>query len=76
MCLAVPLEIICLLDSSRALVRQGKGSLEVDLSLLDAAPVVGDHVIVHAGFALDTLDLNEARERLALLRHTEIDAGR
>jgi hydrogenase expression/formation protein HypC len=75
MCLAIPLEIVELLDGARALVRQGDGTLEVDVSLLDD-PQPGDHVLVHAGFALEVLDLQEASERLAMLRESEADAGR
>jgi len=38
---------------------------EVDLSLLDD-PRMGDYVIVHAGFAIEKLDVEEANERLKL----------
>jgi hydrogenase expression/formation protein HypC len=37
----------------------------VDLSLVEGASL-GDYVIVHAGFAIETLDEEEANERLAL----------
>ena len=74
-CLAMPLEIVSLLGGRRALVRQGQGTLEVDVSLLEG-PRVGDRVLVHAGFALETLDDDEARARLALFRQVEGDDGR
>ncbi len=73
-CLAVPLEIVELLPSRKALVQQGQGALEIDVSLLEA-PRVGDHVLVHAGFALEVLDGDEAAERLALLRQVDCDDG-
>jgi hydrogenase expression/formation protein HypC len=38
---------------------------EANLSLI-AAPKVGDYVIVHAGFAIEKLDEQEANEQLAL----------
>ena len=38
---------------------------EVDLSLV-ANPAVGDYVIIHAGYAIERLDEDEARERMAL----------
>jgi len=38
---------------------------EVDLSLLDD-PQTGDYVIVHAGYAIEKLDVAEANERLKL----------
>lgn len=37
----------------------------VDVSLIDA-PKVGDFVIVHAGFAIERLDRDEANERLEM----------
>ena len=70
MCLAVPMEIDTILDTSKAVVRQGKTSLEIDISLLQD-PKPGDYVIVHAGFAIETLDLGEAEERLELFRQLE-----
>ncbi len=66
MCLAVPLEIVELLGDKRAIVRRGEGTLEVDVSLLPA-PRVGDFVLVHAGFAIETLDAEQAEETLAIL---------
>ena len=70
MCLAVPLEISEILDGHRALVDQGGSKLEINTSLLKD-PKVGDFVIVHAGFAIETLDLEEAHERLDLFRQME-----
>jgi hydrogenase expression/formation protein HypC len=65
MCLAVPLELTEILDSRTALAKSGDVALEVDVSLLrDPAP--GDFVIVHAGFAIEKLDRDEANETLAL----------
>ena len=67
MCLAVPMRIVRLLDGGRALVAQGPVEVEVDVSLVEN-PRPGDHVIVHAGYAIETLALQEAEERLALFR--------
>ncbi len=67
MCLAVPMKISRLLESGRALVVQGPVQVEVDVSLL-SDPKPGDHVIVHAGYAIESLALQEAEERLALFR--------
>ena len=72
MCLAVPLEISKVLDGERALVKQGQGELEINISLLDE-PKPGDFIIVHAGFGIEKLDLEEANKRLELFR--EIDAA-
>jgi hydrogenase expression/formation protein HypC len=56
-----------LLEGARAIVSQGNVKVEVNVSLLPD-PKPGDHVIVHAGFAIETLSLVEAEERLALFR--------
>lgn len=70
MCLAVPLEIVSLDSEKKAVVRRGEGSFVIDVSLLDA-PKVGDHVLVHAGYAIGIVDRCEAEETLRLLE--EID---
>ncbi len=67
MCLATPMKIEKLLDGGRAVVSQGKVTVEIDVSLL-REPKPGDHVIVHAGYAIEILSLAEAEERLALFR--------
>ena len=67
MCLAVPLQISRLKDERTAVVRQGEAELEVDVSLLED-PRPGEHVIVHAGFAIQRLDMQEAQERIELFR--------
>jgi hydrogenase expression/formation protein HypC len=67
MCLAVPLKILRVLDGGKAVVAQGSGELQVDVSLLEK-PQPGDHVIVHAGYAIEILSLQEASERLELFR--------
>ncbi len=67
MCLATPMKIERLLENRRAVVSEGKVQVEVDVSLL-RDPKPGDHVIVHAGYAIETLSLQEAEERLELFR--------
>jgi hydrogenase expression/formation protein HypC len=70
MCLAVPMKIVKILEEGKALVKQDDLETEVYLSLIQA-PNVGDYVIVHAGYAIDLLDLEEAEERLKLFRALE-----
>jgi len=72
MCLAIPLEIVKLLDGEKAIARRGEGTIEIDVSLL-ASPRVGDFVLVHAGYAIETLDAEEAEQTLAIL--DEISGG-
>lgn len=75
MCLATPMKLEKVIDGRRALVTQGNVTVEVDVSLL-ADPKPGDHVIIHAGYAIETLTLAEAEERLALFRRlAELSGG-
>ncbi len=67
MCLAIPAEIIQV-DGDMATVRVGEAVRRTSLTLLPEEAVVGDYVIVHAGFALHKVDPEEARESLRLLR--------
>ena len=73
MCLAVPMKIVKILEDGKALVKQDDLETEVDLTLV-RDPNVGDYVIIHAGYAIDLLDLEEAEERLKLFRTME-EAG-
>jgi hydrogenase expression/formation protein HypC len=74
MCLAVPLEIVSLASGQKAVVRRGEGTIEIDVSLLEA-PKVGDFVLVHAGYAIGTVDRSEAEETLRLVEESESRAG-
>lgn len=65
MCLALPMKIVELADKTRGIVDLDGIRYEANLSLLDD-PRVGQYVIVHAGFAIETLDKEEAEVRLAL----------
>ena len=67
MCLAVPLRILRI-DGSVATVDMYGGEREVSLLLLPEEALVGDYVLVHAGFALQKLDEKAAEESLALFR--------
>ena len=67
MCLAVPMRIIELLDANLALAAVDEVQSKADISLLDD-PAVGDYIIVHAGFAIEKLDEDEAKARIELFR--------
>jgi hydrogenase expression/formation protein HypC len=65
MCLAIPYTITQInLDSTAKAVSNGV-SVEVRLDLLDE-PRVGDTILVHAGFAIQKLETEEAVELFAL----------
>jgi hydrogenase expression/formation protein HypC len=64
MCLAIPAKIISL-EGDRAKVDFGNGVLrEVNVTLVNAK--VGDYVLVHAGYAIQVLSEEEAKETLQL----------
>jgi hydrogenase expression/formation protein HypC len=67
MCVAVPGEILTLEADGLAEVDFGGTRRSVSVALLENA-AVGDFVIVHAGFALHTVDPDEARETIELFR--------
>jgi hydrogenase expression/formation protein HypC len=66
MCLAIPMRVERLLPEGRALVRQDGLETVVDISLVEHVRT-GDHLIIHAGYAIEILDSTEAEERLRLL---------
>lgn len=64
MCLAVPMKVVSL-QGDRATAVIGEVEREVGLALVPDV-VVGDYVIVHAGFAIHKLGEQEALETLEL----------
>lgn len=65
MCLAIPAKIVDRKDFMATVEISGV-TRQVSLMLLPDAQV-GDYVLVHAGFAIQTVDEEEARRTLALL---------
>lgn len=65
MCLALPAQVIRLLDSQRALVNLGGIEKEISIALLEQVNE-GDYVILHVGYALTRLDEEEAKKTLKL----------
>lgn len=66
MCLAIPAEVVALLDGGRARVSLGGITKEISLALVDDV-TVGDYVLLHVGFALAKIDADEARRTLEVL---------
>jgi hydrogenase expression/formation protein HypC len=66
MCVAVPALIVSLNGTEAEVDIEGvrrKTSI-----YLTPEAVVGDYVLMHAGFAIKVIDLQEARETIALLK--------
>ena len=64
MCLAVPARVVNV-EGSNAKVDFGEGVLrDVNITLVETK--VGDYVLVHAGYAIQTMDKDEAIETLRL----------
>jgi hydrogenase expression/formation protein HypC len=72
MCLAIPAKVMDL-QGDKANVDFGLGVLrEVNVSLVEAK--VGDYVLVHAGYAIQIIDEEDAKETLSLWKSI-LEAG-
>jgi len=67
MCLAIPMRLVAVHADGAGVAEVDGVKRSVSLLLLET-PRVGDHVIIHAGFAIERLDETEVHERLALFR--------
>jgi hydrogenase expression/formation protein HypC len=74
MCLAVPGEIRRIIGDGKAVVDFMGVEREVALDLLGSADV-GDFVIVHAGFAIEKLNRNEAIKTIECFKELLSSAG-
>ncbi len=75
MCLAIPMRVVGLqggrddlLDPLVAVVEAEGMQRQVRLDLVDRMPRPGDYLIIHAGFAIHTLDSREAEANLRLMQ--------
>ncbi|RJP22428.1 MAG: HypC/HybG/HupF family hydrogenase formation chaperone [Deltaproteobacteria bacterium] len=66
MCLGIPAEILSV-SGDAAVIEVGGVRREISVMLVDGISV-GDWVIVHAGFAIGKLSVEEAERTLALFR--------
>ena len=73
MCLAVPMKVVELIPPDNAIVESEGVSMEISVMLV-ADVRVGDYVIVHTGFAIEILNIEEAEKTLSLLREI-VEAG-
>ena len=73
MCLAIPGQIVEVLDESNRLARVAVAGVQrtVNIGLLDGldgGAGAGDWVLIHVGFAISKVDEEEAQATLELLR--------
>jgi len=66
MCLAIPAEVIEIYDGFLALVDAGGARKKISLALVDGVGE-GDYVLVHAGFAIEKVDEDEASKTMELI---------
>jgi len=67
MCLGVPMQIIEISGDTACAEIDGVRR-EASLMMLEEPVVMGDYVIVHAGFAIARIDAVEAEETLRMMR--------
>ncbi len=72
MCIAWPMRLLEILPNQRGVADFDGVSRKIGLRLLKDAQV-GDYVLVHAGYAIEKVDSEKAKEQLALLE--ELKAG-
>lgn len=75
MCLAVPMKVVEIrgevddfLSGQIAVVEMDGISKETRLDIVDRWPALGDYLIIHAGFAIHTLEPEEAEINLRLMQ--------
>lgn len=66
MCLAIPSRIVQI-DDLRAVVDVYGARREINLMLMPEEVGIGDYVLVHAGFALQKVEQEAARESLSMI---------
>jgi hydrogenase expression/formation protein HypC len=68
MCLGIPAQIVELIDPEAGIAKAEISGVRREISVaLCPEAGVGDWVLVHVGFALATMDEEQAKETLALL---------
>ena len=69
MCLAVPMKLVCI-DGNKGTVELSGVKKEISLNLMRNVKI-GDYLIIHAGFAIEKLNEEEAKKTLAIWEEIE-----
>ena len=77
MCLAIPCKITEIDENEVATVQVGDSEtfIQCSLMLLPEPAGAGDFVLVHAGFAINTVEAEEAAKTIALIKEMAELAG-
>jgi hydrogenase expression/formation protein HypC len=69
MCLAIPMKLISI-KGNKGIVELSGVKKEISLNLLDRVKL-GDYLIIHAGFAIEKLNEQEAKDTLGIWEEIE-----
>ena len=71
MCLGIPARVVELSHDGLVTAEMGGVRREISVALIEGGVQPGDWVLVHVGFALHTIDEEEAARTLALIEEIE-----
>ena len=70
MCLGVPAKVIEFIEGQMAVVDVDGNQVNISIQLVPEVKI-GQYVLVHAGFAMDIVDQDWARETMQLLKQLQ-----
>lgn len=70
MCLAVPGKVLRLLEQDKAAVDVNGNQVDISVRLIPEVKV-GDYVLIHAGFAMEIIDEELAKETMHWLKELQ-----
>lgn len=74
MCIAWPMRLINILPDKHGIADLDGVSRRVSLRLIEN-PQVGDYVLVHAGYAIETVEPLKAAEQLKIMQELKAELG-
>lgn len=70
MCLGVPGKVVRLLENSKAAVDINGNQVDISVKLIPEVKL-GDYVLIHAGFAMEIIDEEIAKETMHWLKELQ-----